>query len=377
MAATYPAGYGQRRDTMQEVRDRHRADYHPEAWRRIEAVMVASEGVLGLAANEGMLGIGGGARTREEQARLHAKYPSTFAPPDRSFHQVWEWSSGAVGAQAVDWVGSYGRHGEAWRWLRDHGGRFGLKTFWNVNGEPWHSQMLELPNSVSQWLSLGRPDPSVWDLGSFQPVPDDYGTLPLNPAKPTIMEGSLGHVVEYAQRVMRDKASQDIAVDGEFGPQTRAAVCALQRFFSTEGPAGVVNKDEWDIIDALVGVHHDAPKPPVAPDSPERVDHGLYLVRQGDSPYRVESLVYGGTGAEWAEHFSVEQFSEWGHRIQLPDLPGVVTKVLPGEGAYATIKRMYPAHSPYDPGRLRRFHDLNGGPNHVLHPGDIVFLDAP
>ncbi len=378
MTATYPAGYGTRRDTMDQVRSRHQARYHPEAWRRIEAAMVASEGILGLPDDEGMCGIGGGARTREEQEAAYARDPNTFAPPDRSFHQVWTWKSGKTGAQAVDWVGSYGRHSEAWKWLRDNGGRFGLKTFWNVNGEPWHSQCSELPNSVSSWLKLGKPDPSTWDLGTPPPPAEpDYGLWPLNPTKPAIREGSLGDAVTYAQKVLRNKASQDIAVDGDFGPQTFQAVRNLQIYFGTKGTPGVIDKDEWDILDALVGVHHTPPAPPETPDGPQIVLEGLYWVQQGDNAWNTEKTVYGGTGSKWKDHFTAEQFNKYDYHIPLPDLPGVTAEILPGEGPYAAIKRMYPAENPYAPGRLERFYDLNGGSGRTLQPGDVVFLDEP
>lgn len=379
MTLLVPYGYQGKNETLEQTRAKHQHKYHPEAWRRIEAVIIASDGLLGLNDDQSLCGVGGGARTREEQAAAYARDPNTFAPVDSSFHQGMEWASKLIGAQAIDWVGAFGRHDEAWKWLRDNGGLYGIKTFWNVNGEPWHSQCIEIANSVSQWKRDGRPDPGTWVFpGQLPPPPTgDYGLWPLNPNKPEILEGSLGDAVRYLQRVCNDKAGQALSVDGEFGPATREAVTNLQTFFGLIPIDGRVNKNEWDLVDALVGVHHSAPPPVVPPTVPVITADGLYWVMPGDSPYGTEAKVYGGSGANWAQHFTVEQFSKANYQIPLPGLPGVIGPVVAGEGAYQTIKRLYPTENPYAAGRLERFYELNGGPHRVLHPGELVFLDVP
>lgn len=377
MTLRVPYGYQGNTESLERTREKHQAKYHPEAWRRYEAIIVASDGLLGLDDGECLCGVGGGARTREEQAASYARAPNVFARPDSSFHQAMEWASGIVGAQAVDWVGARGRHDEAWKWLRDNGGLYGIKTFWNVNGEPWHSQMSEIPNSVSGWRAAGRPDPGTWALPGPAPAPpaaSDYGLWPLNPSKPAIETGSLGDAVRYAQMVLRDKGGQTVSVDGEFGPQTAKAVWNLQVFFGLWANSKI-DKDDWDLLDALVGVNHTAPPPPVTPQGPQIVLTGSYYVQPGDAPWPVEKKVYGGTGANWKAHFTESQFSQPHVTIPLPDLAGVTAAILPGEGPFQTMKRMYPADNVYAPGRLQRFYDLNGGKARVLHPGDVVFLD--
>lgn len=375
---TFPSGYAGSEITLAQMRSKHQARYHPEAWRRIEAVAIASGGLLGLAPIEALCGIGGGARTTAEQRASWERDPNTFARPGNSFHETVTWASGLVGAQAVDWVGRDGRHDEAWKWLRDNAGLYGIKTFWNVNGEPWHSQCVELPNSVSTWKSRGRPDPGTWTFpNQSAPVPD-YGLWSLNPNKPEIREGSIGGAVVYAQRVLTDKAGQGLAADGDFGPKTAQAVYNLQVFFGLATPGTAdrrINKNEWDVLDALLGVHHTPPVPVTPPDQPQIVLNGLYWVQPGDSPYKVEKKVYGGSGVNWAQHFTVDQFNKANYQIPLPDLVGVTAPVIAGEGAYQTIQRMYPTQNPYAPGRLQRFYDLNGGSGRVLHLGDVVFLD--
>lgn len=64
------------------------------------------------------------------------------APPGRSMHEI---------GLAADLVGPAVDNG----WLRENAGRFGLKTFDDVNDEPWHVQLEELPNSRAQYEKEG------------------------------------------------------------------------------------------------------------------------------------------------------------------------------------------------------------------------------
>lgn len=380
-ADTYPTGYNGAEVTLDQVRMKHRDRYHPEAWRRIEAAMVASKGLLGLAPDQGLCGIGGGARTREEQAANYARDPNTFAPPDRSFHQVWTWKSGMTGAQAVDWVGRDGRHQEAWKWLRDFGGVYGLKTFWNVNGEPWHSQCVDVPNSVSEWVKAGKPDPKVWALpGQTTPPPGpptapNYGLWPFNRNKPTIRLGSLGDAVRYAQMVMRNHAGQQCAVDGEFGPQTEECVENVQAYLmgGPKAATGVVDENTWEIFDALTGHYTPNPEPP---SGTLDTNVGLYYVQRGDSPWKAAERCYGD-GNMWKGNFTEAQFAKANVTIPVPNLEGRTTVVKGGDGPYALIARMWPDTNRYAGSTLQRYYDLNGGSNRSLRVGDIVFLDNP
>lgn len=61
------------------------------------------------------------------------------APPGRSMHEV---------GLAADLVGDM-------RLLQEVAGRYGLKTFAHVNNEPWHVQLIELPNSRREWEKGG------------------------------------------------------------------------------------------------------------------------------------------------------------------------------------------------------------------------------
>jgi hypothetical protein len=63
------------------------------------------------------------------------------APPGRSMHEI---------GLAADLIGDLA-------WVQENAGRFGLKTFAKVNGEPWHVQPAELPNSRESYEKAGSP----------------------------------------------------------------------------------------------------------------------------------------------------------------------------------------------------------------------------
>ena len=61
------------------------------------------------------------------------------APPGKSMHEI---------GLAADLVGDLD-------WVQENASRFGLKTFGDVNGEPWHIQPAELPNSRWEYEKQG------------------------------------------------------------------------------------------------------------------------------------------------------------------------------------------------------------------------------
>lgn len=61
---------------------------------------------------------------------------------------------------------------------------------------------------------------------------------------PTIENGSKGGAVKAAQSILNGKAGARLAVDGDFGPATEAAVKAWQQFFRLEVD-GIVGPQTW------------------------------------------------------------------------------------------------------------------------------------
>jgi hypothetical protein len=89
------------------------------------------------------------------------------APPGKSFHE----STFHGYAQAMDAVGDLA-------WMHSVEKDYGLKDFRNVGNEPWHAQLAEIPNSVTQFKAAGSPQPTVWDLSGPEPTPELPGPPP-------------------------------------------------------------------------------------------------------------------------------------------------------------------------------------------------------
>lgn len=376
MTDTFPNGYGNRLVTLQELRERHEPKMHPEYARRIFACVVASDGLVG---------IGGGWRSTATQAKNHAKAPNTFAPPGSSFHEAHTWASGVEAFAAVDTVGRHAQHQQAWNWMRDNAGRFGLCTFWNVNGEPWHTQFADLPKGAKSWKSAGRPDPPRFDVpgddgNTASATPRSaYGDFPANDAKPDVSLGWHGDLVTYVQRVISDHAGGRIAIDGDFGPQTLGRVKDVQHIADL-ATTGVVDwQGTWQFVDHLAGYDR---TPTTTSSEPaahvEDVQDGFYWVRRGDSPWAIAERVFGD-GTRHRE-FDPPRPAEPGfaaadHAIQIAGLAGRTTTVVHGDAPRTLIERLYPDRPWSD--LSARFVDLNGGEHRTLLPGDVVFLDEP
>lgn len=374
MADTFPNGYANRLVSLAELRERHEPKMHPEYAVRIFACIEAADGLVG---------IGGSWRSRQTQADNYAKFPNTFAPPGASFHESHPWASGVEAYAAVDTVGRHARHYEAWNWMRDHVGRFGLCTFWNVNGEPWHTQFSDLPQGARTWKAAGSPDPPPYPFpGRAGQRPPDmprggpFGDFPNDGGKVVISIGWHGDLVRYAQRVIADRAGGNIEVDGDFGPQTERRVKDVQ-FLASLPPTGIVAwNGTWEFIDYLAG-GRTSPEPP-ADVAVENVPDGVYWVQRGDSPWTVAERAYHD-GKRHTDLAPTDPptpgFAAADHQIRIPGLAGRTTVVVPGDDRRRLIQRLWPEYevAALDP----RFDELNGGEYRTLLPGQIVFLDAP
>lgn len=67
---------------------------------------------------------------------------------------------------------------------------------------------------------------------------------------PTLRRGSRGDHVRVLQTVLNNRAGQRLAVDGDFGPSTEAAVKNLQRFFGLSVD-GVVGPRTWNAVQII------------------------------------------------------------------------------------------------------------------------------
>ena len=161
------------------------------------------------------------------------------------------------GTCAVDAVGRDGENDRAWTWLRDNGGRFGLRTFWDVNGEPWHVQCNDIPAGVTAWRAAGSPDPRrvdfLVDTQAARPGRPEYRPYPENDDKPVMKLGWHGELVRYMQLVIVAEAGGRLVPDGDFGPRTDGRVKDLQAFASLAATGVVDWNGPWQFIDQLAG----------------------------------------------------------------------------------------------------------------------------
>lgn len=121
---------------------------HPEFWRRTIALME-------FAYQAGVpLGVGTGWRVQPNPP------PPGFAPPGNSNHEGFPADGSSGGAVAIDTVPD-----RSWAWMETRCAQFGLRTFRDVNDEPWHIQPIEIP-AGRNW----RTEP--WQLEPW-PLPGD------------------------------------------------------------------------------------------------------------------------------------------------------------------------------------------------------------
>jgi hypothetical protein len=157
---SYLYGYGDTRLTRSELMARSTVSrLHPEFRRRMLAMMDAAAAV-------GVdLGVGTG-------WRVQPPAKPGFAQPGNSNHEGFPAGPESTGAVAADMVPAAG-----WPWMEKNAARFGLRTFRNVNSEPWHIQPAEIPASRN-WRT------KPWKLDTF-PLPAPPAHTPPPTATPS------------------------------------------------------------------------------------------------------------------------------------------------------------------------------------------------
>jgi len=183
--ALYPFGYAgnpqgmgtlltiEQYDTLRTIRQ-----LNFEMWRRTRALMIYA-GSVGVP-----LGVGTGWRIQPNPP------PPGFASPGNSNHEGFPADGVSGGAVAADMVPA-----PSWPWMEAHLAAFGLRSFRNVNSEPWHIQPWEIPASrnyrrapwVLPFFPLpgggGQPPPNP---GYYNPAADQWGLFPIDRNKPTL-----------------------------------------------------------------------------------------------------------------------------------------------------------------------------------------------
>jgi hypothetical protein len=237
MADVYPT-YGKSRTLAQIAAMQTFVRLHATMQERVKEIMVASGGKVGL---------GQGFRSFEDQKILFlANYV-----PDPSGERVWEgkrWRHARANPAsppgnsmhelglAADLVGDL-------KWVAVNAGRFELKTFESVNGEPWHVQPVELPNGRTEYERHGSPwtrsEPAA-DETSITTVPEAVKPGDTGPAVRQLQEvlirlglisatsGNRDGVYGAAtQEVVRQfQRANGLVVDAKVGPQTWGALLA-------------------------------------------------------------------------------------------------------------------------------------------------------
>lgn len=301
MKGLYLFGYGSTTLSLAELESRQVWRLlHPEFRRRLVAMFDACPGSAGC---------GGGARTSAEQRALFlSRYDvvtsggTTFfegkwwrrkegvaaaAPPGLSYHEVTTPDGFAL---AIDVVGDQA-------WMRANAWRWKLHDFSDVNGELWHHQPVEIPNSRRQYNAqshrLVTTDPTPLRANPFAGLDGgEYGTLPSR-TKSRIEQDSSGELVAYAQAVLQNEVSRfarwwaaglpgdgtqaqavrklnltscattnaALRVDGTYGPKTLLAVRKTQQAFTTTAFDGwqltfeidgrIGTAETWPFLDAL------------------------------------------------------------------------------------------------------------------------------
>lgn len=127
---------------------------HPRMRERIERMMKDNP----------RLYIGGGVRSTEQQKQLFmSRYQPTAEKTDVFWKgQYWKRVRGAAAAPpgmsmheiglAVDFAPS-----SEFNWVKENAAKYGLRSFYDVNDEPWHVQPAELPGSRMKYEQAGAP----------------------------------------------------------------------------------------------------------------------------------------------------------------------------------------------------------------------------
>ena len=195
--------------------------------RRFKAMSIA-------AAKAGVkLGVGTGWRVQPNPP------PPGFAPPGFSNHEGFPADGVHGGAVAIDTVPESG-----WDWMEEHCAEYGLRTFKDVNDEPWHAQPSDIP--------AGRKGPNeppwdlaVWDLPEEEDMPlTDADVKKIWAAMPVdrIARAVWAHIIDTSTAPGAEPEPARLLLD--------RAVLILRQYlgtFSNEAPPRVTMLERIDV----------------------------------------------------------------------------------------------------------------------------------
>ena len=199
---------------------------HPKMREKVEAMMKANP----------RLYIGGGVRSTEQQKQLfESRYEPTPEKTDVFWKgQYWKRVRGAAAAPpgmsmheiglAVDFAPA-----TEFDWVKEHAKDFGLRSFFDVNNEPWHVQPAELPGSRSQYEKMGAP----WGHNGVVAEPTDTKASIAGLEK--MMHGSISSMGGAAGKGV------NIAIQGYAGLSMGAAIEAMGLDLQGAGAGGSVS----------------------------------------------------------------------------------------------------------------------------------------
>ena len=214
---------------------------HPEFLRRFKAFIefAASCGVP--------LGVGEAWRVQPNPP------PPGFAKPGNSWHESCPCSPESATALAIDTVPD-----TSWNWMENNIGLYGMKTFRNVNNEPWHIQMKEVPNSRNSATSLPWIDTNYPLPGSPDPIPSPIsGVFTVQGYRQEVVQGSSGRMAKMCQQQINLLSGQGLDEDGDFGPQSVAALKNLQTVLDCQAD-GECGPKTWQAMEDGIKVQAEA-----------------------------------------------------------------------------------------------------------------------
>ena len=262
----YLFGYGTTRLTMAQYETMTTIrQLNFEFWNRVKGMMLGAE-AAGVD-----LGVGTGWRIQPANAG------PGFASPGNSNHEGFPADGRSGGAVAADMVPTH-----SFGWMEANVARYGLRTFRNVNNEPWHIQPAEIPASRNwrrePWVLQHFPLPGE---SSYNPWVHNYAPFWTEANKPqlTWLTGYAAHVewqpyCAYFNHVMVFEAGQKIKApysvftgDEYDNPATPVgeqgsinALRMLNGFFNKDGHdkdlafeayVGVCGAATWRLVDGL------------------------------------------------------------------------------------------------------------------------------